>query len=111
MNDKIGVIVVDDHPLFREGVVNIIQAESDMEIKGQGASAEAALHLARDVLPDIAILDITMPGGGINAVRMISADCPVTKIIMLTVSEEEDDVVEALRAGARAYILKGVSAR
>ncbi len=111
MNDKIGVIVVDDHPLFREGVVNTIQAESDMEIKGQGASAEAALHLARDVLPDIAILDITMPGGGINAVRMISADCPVTKIIMLTVSEEEDDVVEALRAGARAYILKGVSAR
>ncbi len=111
MKDKISVVVVDDHPLFREGVVNTIQAEPDMEIKGQGATAKEALHLAKDILPDIVLLDIAMPGGGLNAVQAISAACPVTKIVMLTVSEEEDDVITTLRAGARAYILKGVSAR
>ncbi len=111
MKDKISVVVVDDHPLFREGVVNTIEAEPDMEITGQGATAKEALHLAKDMLPDIVLLDIAMPGGGLNAVQAISASCPVTKIVMLTVSEEEDDVVRALRAGARAYILKGVSAR
>ena len=111
MKDKISVVVVDDHPLFREGVVKTIQTEPDMEITGQGATAKEALHLAKDMLPDIVLLDIAMPGGGLNAVQAISAACPVTKIVMLTVSEEEDDVVTTLRAGARAYILKGVSAR
>ena len=102
---------MDDHSLFREGVVNTIQAEPDMEIKGEGATANEALRLAKEILPDIILLDIAMPGRGLNAVRSISAACPVTKIVMLTVSEEDDDVVTALKRGARAYVLKGVSAR
>src|SRR5207302_634680 len=57
------------------------------------------------------LLDITMPGGGLNAVKTIAATCPVTRIVMLTVSEEEDDVLAALKAGAKAYILKGVASR
>ena len=111
MSDNIRLAVVDDHPLFREGVAHTLQTEPDMEIVGQGATADEALRLAQDLLPDIILLDITMPGGGLNAVQAIAAACPVTKIVMLTVSEEEDDVLAAFKAGARAYILKGVSAR
>lgn len=111
MSEKIQIVVVDDHPLFREGVAHTLQAEPDMEVVGQGASAEEALRLAQDLLPDIVLLDIAMPGGGISAVRSIATACPVVKIVMLTVSEEEEDVLVALKAGARAYILKGVSAR
>ncbi|MBI5652046.1 MAG: response regulator transcription factor [Chloroflexi bacterium] len=111
MNDKIHIVIVDDHPLFREGVASILKAEPDIEIVGQGMTAPEAIHLATDLLPDLILLDITMPGGGLNAVKAIATACPVTKIVMLTGSEAEEDVVAALKAGARAYILKGVSAR
>jgi DNA-binding NarL/FixJ family response regulator len=111
MSEKIRVAVVDDHPLFREGVVYTLRAEPEMEVVGQGENAEEALRLARDLLPDIILLDIAMPGGGLNAAQAIATACPVTKIVMLTVSEDEDDVLAALKAGARAYVLKGVSAR
>ncbi len=104
-------MIVDDHPLFREGVAHSLGAEPDIEIIGQGASADDAVSLARDLLPDIILLDIVMPGGGLHAVQRIAESCPATKIVMLTVSEEEEDVLLALKAGARAYALKGVSAR
>lgn len=111
VSDKIRVVIVDDHPLFREGVANTLQARPEMEIIGQGATAQDALRLARDLLPDIVLLDIAMPGGGLHAVKSIAAHCPVVKIVMLTVSEDEDNVLAAFKAGAQAYILKGVSAR
>ncbi|MSP12182.1 MAG: response regulator transcription factor [Chloroflexi bacterium] len=111
MSDKIQIVIVDDHPLFREGVVHTLQAEADIEVVGEGSRADEAIRLAQDLLPDLILLDITMPGGGINAARAIATACPVTRIVMLTVSEAEEDVTAALRAGARAYILKGVSSR
>lgn len=111
MRDRIRVVIVDDHPLFLEGVAHTLQAEPDIEIVGEGSTADEALRLAQNLLPDIILLDITMPGGGLNAVRAIAVACPVTKIVMLTVSEEEEDVLAAFKAGARAYILKGISAR
>ncbi|MBI4308199.1 MAG: response regulator transcription factor [Chloroflexi bacterium] len=111
MSDRIRIIIVDDHPLFREGVAHTLAAESDLEVVGQGATASDALRLARDLLPDIVLLDIGIPGRGLNAAQAIAAACPVTKIVMLTVSEEEDDVLAALKAGAQAYVLKGVAAR
>jgi DNA-binding NarL/FixJ family response regulator len=67
--------------------------------------------MASEHLPDLLLLDINIPGGGLNILPRISADCPVTKVIMLTAAEEEDAVLSALKAGARGYILKGVSAR
>lgn len=109
MNDPIRVVIVDDHPLFRQGVAMSLTAEDDFEVVGQGANAEEALALVQDVLPDIVLLDITLPGGGLKAAQMIAEICPVTKIVMLTFSESEDDVLEALRSGARGYILKGVA--
>jgi two-component system nitrate/nitrite response regulator NarL len=110
--EKIRVVVVDDHPIFREGVASILGAEADVEIVGQGVSAEDALALTREHLPDVLILDINIPGeGGIKAAETIAASFPVVKIIVLTGSDDEDNVVAALKAGAHAYVLKGVAAR
>jgi two-component system, NarL family, nitrate/nitrite response regulator NarL len=109
--DKIHLVIVDDHPLFREGVVSVLGTESDMEFVGQGETAEDAIRLSRDLLPDVLILDISIPGSGLHAAQVIASTYPVIKIIMLTGSPDEDDVLTALKAGAQAYVLKGVSAR
>lgn len=111
MSEKIQIVLVDDHPLFRAGVAYTLSAEPDMEVLGQGASADEAVRLAQELLPDLILLDINMPGSGLQAAQTISATCPVTRIIMLTVSEEEEDLLAGLKAGARGYILKGVPAR
>lgn len=111
MSENIHIVIVDDHPLFREGVASILGNEPDFEVVGQGATAEEAVRLSIDFLPDIILLDIDMPGNGIKAARDVAAVCPVTKIVFLTVSESDDNLVEALKAGGRAYILKGVAGR
>ncbi len=103
------VVIVDDHPLFREGVAATLASESDLEVVGEGGSAEDALRLATSLLPDLMLLDLNLPGGGLAAARAVTAACPVIKIVMLTFSEEEADVLASLGAGARGYILKGVS--
>jgi len=109
--EKIHVVIVDDHPLFREGVAMTLGAAGDIEVVAEGASAQEAVRLASDLLPDILLLDIDIPGGGLAAAGAVAARSPVTKIVMLTVSEEEEHLLTALRAGARAYVLKGVSGR
>lgn len=111
MTDTLHVAIVDDHPLFREGVAHILRAQPDIEVVAEGDSAGDAVRIAADRMPDVMLLDISMPGGGVAAVQEISHAYPVIKVVMLTVSEEEDDVTAALRAGARAYVLKGVAAR
>ena len=108
MPDKLSVVLIDDHPLFREGVAKTFNDEPDFEIVGQSANAQDALQIVGDLLPDIVLLDISMPGGGISTARGIAEAYPVVKIIMLTVSEHDEDVIAALQAGARGYILKGV---
>jgi len=110
MSDPIRVLVADDHPLFREGVITSLRSVPDMQVIGQAENADEAVRL-REELPDIALLDVTMPGGGIEAARKIASACPATRIVMLTVSEDEDDLLEAMKAGASGYVLKGVSAR
>ena len=106
------MVIVDDHALFREGLATILAAEADIEVVGQGGSAEEAVQLARDLLPEIILLDIDMPGGGLEAARIIaversgghgSSSSPLRRR-MITCSR-------ALKIGARAFILKGVAAR
>ncbi|MGY2896237.1 LuxR C-terminal-related transcriptional regulator [Deinococcus sp. UYEF24] len=111
MSDPVRVVIVDDHPLFREGVAATLSLESDLEVVGEGGSAEDALSLAVSLLPDLMLLDLNLPGGGLQAAREVTAACPVTRIVMLTFSEEEADVLASLKAGARGYIFKGVSGR
>ena len=109
--DKIRLAIVDDHSIFREGLLSVLKTEPDLEIVGQGASAEEAVQLARDFLPDIILLDISMPGGGLSAAQEIVESFPVVKIVILTGSEGESHVMTALKMGAKAYVLKGVAAR
>ena len=110
MPDPIRVIIVDDHPLVRDGVVAALEPEADIMVVGQGATASDAIRLAQDLLPDVILLDIAMPGGGHMAVQTIAETCPVSRIVMLTSSEDEADVFKALKAGARGYVVKGVTA-
>jgi DNA-binding NarL/FixJ family response regulator len=105
------IAIIDDHPLFREGVAQTLGRQPDIEVVAEGESAEDAVAIAGMRLPDIMLLDVSMPGGGVNAARQIAAAYPVVKIVMLTVSQDEEDITAALRAGARAYVLKGVAAR
>lgn len=111
MSDKIHVVLADDHTLFREGLAGIISGTEDFEVVGQAGTTEEAVQLARDLLPDIILVDIDMPGGGLEAARTVAEECPVTRIVILTSSEEDDHLIRALKIGARAYILKGVAAR
>ena len=112
MTEPIRVLVVDDHPLFRQGVVQALGAERNLKIVGEAASGEEALKLACALLPDVVLLDISMPGwGGLVTAEKITTACPATVIVMLTVSEDKDKLLAAFKAGARAYVLKGVAAR
>jgi DNA-binding NarL/FixJ family response regulator len=105
---KIRVAVVDDHPMMRRGVSETLSEEDDFELVGAGASAHDALKLAKDGRLDLILLDIALPGGGIEAAQEIVRSCPNVKVVMLTVREDRATVNAALRAGARGYIVKGV---
>ncbi len=109
MGDRIRVAVVDDHPLLREGVASTLKSDSGLDVVAIGGSCADAIRIAGELLPDIMLLDVSMPGGGIEAARAIAGKFPSVKTIMLTVSEREDDVVAAMEAGAHGYVLKGVT--
>lgn len=106
--DSIRVAVIDDHPLFRDGVAHTLRTAVGVEVVGEGATAGEAIRIAQDKLPDIVLLDISLPGDGLEVARVISTTCPFIKTIMLTASESEEHVAAALRSGARGYILKGI---
>ncbi len=112
MHDQIRILIADDHPMFREGVVQSLASEKDFAIIGQASNGKNAIEMAKELLPDVLLLDITMPDqDGITITKKISAAFPVIQIIMLTASENEDDLMKALQAGARGYVLKGISAK
>jgi DNA-binding NarL/FixJ family response regulator len=105
---RIRIAIVDDHPMMRRGITETLSEPDDFELVGIGGSAHDAVELARDERPDLILLDIAMPGGGIEATREIVKSYPKVKIVMLTVREDRATVNAALRAGARGYIVKGV---
>ncbi|MDX2308374.1 MAG: response regulator transcription factor [Hyphomicrobium sp.] len=109
MVDTIRIAVVDDHPLLRDGVVSTLQLEDDIEVVAVGASADDALRIALDEKPDIMLLDISMPGSGLNAARSIAERQLGVRTIMLTVSEREEDLTTAMEVGAHGYVLKGIT--
>jgi DNA-binding NarL/FixJ family response regulator len=100
------VVVADDHVPFRETVCEVLEADG-FTILGQAGDAKGAVRLVRDRRPAVCLLDINMPGDGINAARVISADMPDTAVVMLTVHVDDNHLFDALRAGARGYLVKG----
>ncbi|MCO4848764.1 MAG: response regulator transcription factor [Yoonia sp.] len=106
----IRIILADDHPIFRDGLVNSIEETGVFEVVGVGGTADEAVALAFEHKPDVALLDLSMPGNGISAAQRISDAGTAGAVAMLTVSEDGDDVTAAMQAGARGYLLKGVSA-
>lgn len=102
------IVVIDDHPLYRDGVVRTLSENDGMEVVAEGASAEDAIRLCAELRPDIVLLDVSMPGGGIDALGGVLSASPDTRALMLTVSENQDDVFASLEKGAKGYVLKGV---
>lgn len=110
MTNRVQIIVADDHPLLREGVVLSLQEHGRFEVLAQVGSAEEAVAAVERHLPELALLDISMPGSGLTAAAEIARRFPAVAIVMLTVSESDEDLLSALKSGARGYVLKGVSA-
>ncbi len=105
------IAVVDDHPLFREGVTRSLGEIEGLEMVGEGGSKDDAIRIVREICPDVMLMDISMPGNGLDAIAEALDICPALKIVMLTVSEASDDIAKAIKLGAKGYVLKGVGSR
>jgi DNA-binding NarL/FixJ family response regulator len=106
--ERIRVLLADDHALFRRGVAALLR-DHDMDVVGEASDGAEAVEKARELMPDVILMDITMPQmDGLTATRQITAEMPYVRIMMLTVSETEDDLFEAIKSGAQGYLLKNV---
>jgi two-component system, NarL family, response regulator len=104
---SIRVLVVDDHPIVRQGLVSILEDEPDMEIVGQASDGNEAIAQFRLHQPDVVLLDLRMPQlGGVEVITAVRAEAPDANIIMLTIYDTDEAIYQGLRAGARAYLLK-----
>jgi DNA-binding NarL/FixJ family response regulator len=107
MGDAVRVLIADDHPLFREGMRGRLDRVADVAVVGEAASGDEAVELARELEPDVILMDIKMPGlNGIEATREILRASPHVGVLMLTMFEDDDSVFAAMRAGAKGYLLK-----
>ena len=107
MSNSLRILLIDDHLLFRKGVEAVLNTRPDIEIVGQGGNGLEAIALARETKPDIILMDIAMDEcNGLEATRRIRQEMPEQKIIMVTVSEEDRDLFEAIKAGAQGYVIK-----
>ena len=107
--DPLRVLIVDDHDLFRTGLRNLLE-EQDVEILGEAGSGADAVRMVRELAPDVVVMDLNMPGmGGVEATRHITTIAPLTRVVMLTISDQDSDVMDAILAGACGYLLKDSS--
>jgi DNA-binding NarL/FixJ family response regulator len=107
--DALRVLIVDDHDLFRNGLRNLLEGEG-VHIVGEAAAGQEALRIVREIAPDVVVMDLNMPGmGGVEATRHISTIAPLTRVVMLTISDQDNDVIDAILAGACGYLLKDSS--
>jgi DNA-binding NarL/FixJ family response regulator len=107
---SIPVLIVDDHPLFLQGLRRVLEAEEDIEVVGAAADGEEALEMARCLAPEVVLLDINLPSiNGLQVTRLLKADLPNAAVILLTAYHDENQVLHAVRAGASAYYPKDVT--
>lgn len=105
----IRILIVDDHTLFRSGIKLALQRHEGFEVVGEAGDGLEGIKRARQLKPDVVLLDLHMPGtGGLEALRVLAEDVPESQVVMLTVSEDAEDLLETLRAGARGYLLKNI---
>lgn len=109
--ENIRVIVADDHPLFRDGVVRTLQNAENIDVVDAVGDTSSAVASVLEHMPDVILLDISMPGDGLVAASEIASCCPVVRIILLTSAEDEETVHKGLSQGASGYVLKGVSGK
>jgi DNA-binding NarL/FixJ family response regulator len=108
--DALRVLIVDDHDLFRSGLRNLLEVEEGIEIIGEAAGGHEALRIVKELAPDVVVMDLNMPGmGGVEATRHITSLAPLTRVVMLTISDQDNDVIDAILAGACGYLLKDSS--
>ena len=106
---SVRVLLVDDHDLFRTGLRNLLE-ERGVQIAGEASAGDEAVRLVRDLAPDVVVMDLHMPGiSGIEAIRQIAGIAPLTRVLVLTISDQDEDVLHAILAGACGYLLKDAS--
>lgn len=104
------LLLADDHPIFREGLAALLNTRKNFEVVGEASNGEEAVALAHTRGPDLVLMDVHMPGlGGIGATRRMRDELPAVRVIMVTVSEDEEDLFEAVKAGAQGYIVKNLA--
>jgi RNA polymerase sigma factor (sigma-70 family) len=109
MEERLRVMIVDDHPVFRQGLRDILETESDFDVVGEASDGQKALQLSRDLCPDVILMDINLPTvNGLQVTRQIKGEQAGIKIIMLTGYDNEEQVLHAIRAGASAYCPKDI---
>ena len=107
--DPLRVVIVDDHDLFRTGLRSLLE-EQGLRVVGDASSGAEGVQLVRELTPDVVVMDLAMPGmGGVDATRQITSIAPLTRVVMLTISDGEADVMDAIFAGACGYLLKDSS--
>lgn len=111
MSQAIRVLLVDDHTLFRSGIKALLSRQPELEVVGEAADGADGVKRAASLKPDVVLLDLNMPGlSGVEALRLMLQDNPGLAVVMLTVSEDADDLAAALTGGARGYLLKNIDA-
>ena len=109
--NRLRIFLIDDHNLFRSGVKALLARQPDFEVVGEAADGLEGLKRAREMKPDVVLLDLNMPGiTGREAVQMLVEELPQTQVLMLTVSEDAEDLIDTLKSGARGYLLKNIDA-
>ena len=107
--DTLRVLLVDDHDLFRTGLRNLLE-EQTVQVIGEAADGDQAVRMVRELAPDVVVMDLNMPGmSGVEATRQVTSLAPLTRVVVLTISDQDDDVMNAILAGACGYLMKDSS--